>query len=247
MESRADLDSAGGAAVAPEHREALSRLADALRESAGGELLSLIAFGGRVVGDPFYREGPVRSVAVFANVELDALARLAAGGDRLGRRNLSAPLIMTPAYIAASRDAFPLELIEISQTRRVFTGFDAFAELSFERRDVRLQSERELKGELIQLRQGLLASGGRPAPLHEVCLASAERVLRVARGLVWLSGASAPPHARELVAACAAATGRRLDSLARLSGVADDLGLPGFKSYYGEIAELAAHVDVLSA
>ena len=75
---------------------------------------------------------------------------------------------MTPAYLSGSVDSFPLELLEIQQRRAVLWGDDYFADLKLDQADVRLQCERELKRILLGMRQGLLASGGDPAPRRVV-------------------------------------------------------------------------------
>lgn len=233
--------------IPAEYRDAVRGLAAVLRELGGGNLLSLVAFGGWLDGDPFYAGTPARTVAVLERIDLDLLDRLARCGERLGRQRLAAPLIMTVPYIQASRDAFPLELLEIREQHTAVVGEDPFVGLELARRDLRLQCERELKGELIQLRQGLLAAAGRYALLHTLCQASAARVLRVLRGVLVLAGMHPlPRHSRELVERAEQVSGCRLATLARYVAVADDLGLEGFKAYYGELAELAAHVDRLA-
>lgn len=231
--------------IPPALRKPFAAFAEVLLELAGDDLLGLSAFGGAAVADPCFEQAPLRSVAVLRRVDLQMLDRLAARGSRWGRQGVAAPLIMTPEYIEASRDAFPLELLEIQQLERRVCGDEHFADLTFVPADLRLQAERELKSELIQLRQGLLAAAGKHRLLHELCMAAAERSVRVVRGLLHLLGRRAPDAAREVFEVAAEATGLKLVTLARALAAPAPLDFEGFRRCYAEVADLAAHVDAL--
>jgi hypothetical protein len=224
----------------------LTRFARNLRELAGDNLLGLSAFGGCVTGDAFYAQAPARSVAVLDHVDLEMLDRLASEGAHFGQRGVSAPLIMTPDYIRDSCDTFPLELLEIQQLHALVWGQDHFADLTFDHRDLRLQCERELKSELIQLRQGLLSVAGRHKALYDLCLACSERSIRVLRGVLHLTDDQPPPRLiHEIVARAAQATGVCLDALKNMLAGDAHSSLTAFACFYGEVEALARHVDAL--
>ena len=230
----------------PPYRDGFEQLAQALAELAGENLLGLSAFGGWAISDPFFANTSARGVAVLKDIDLRMIDRLASSGAKFGKKNVSAPLLMTPEYIAASCDVFPLELLEIQQSRVVVCGEDHFGELKFERRDVRLQCEREFKGELIQLRQGLLAVAGRHKLLGELCLAVTERTLRVLRGLIYLADpATVAKTAADVIAQAAGQTDITLGSLERITARGSEIGLADFERLYGEIKELASYADRL--
>lgn len=233
------------AAVPAEARAAFQHFAQMLREVSGEKLLSLGAFGGWLVGDPLYRGTPARSVVVLRDFDLRLLARLAEHGVRMGQRGLQAPLIMTPDYIAASCDTFPLELLEIQQLHAVLVGEDHFAGLRFDSVNVRLQCEREVKSGLIHLRQGLLSSAGKYKHLDELCRREAERAVRVLRGVLYLAGAAMPRLSSEIATAAAATAGLQLAALGRVLAGERISDLDGFEGLYGELAALADYVDSL--
>ncbi len=222
-------------------------LAMLLGKLAGENLLGLSAFGGWLVDDPLYRGTPARGVAVLGQFDLGMLDQLATEGVRLGKRGLSAPLMMTPEYIKASCDVFPLELLEIQQLNMLVCGADHFGELTFARSDVRLQCEREIKGELIQLRQGLLSVGGKHDQLGGLCRVGAERAMRILRGVLHLADAGALRSSTELVAKAAEVTNVKLNALAGMVGQSPGGGLEGFTRLYEELTELATYVDGLAA
>jgi hypothetical protein len=227
-------------------REGLTLLADSLAELAGDELLSLSAFGGWLASDPFFEKTPARSVAVLRRVDLRMLDLLAESGAKFGKKNVFAPLIMTPDYIAASCDVFPLEFLEIKQQHALLGGEDHFAKLEFAKGDVRLQCERELKGELVQLRQGLLAAAGKHRVLPELCRACATRVIRMSRGVLLLHGVEpAPATAGEIVSQTGEKAESPLATLGRVVETREEVDFGVFERFYAEIAALAKHVDEL--
>ncbi|MBU0617385.1 MAG: hypothetical protein KKI02_06695 [Planctomycetes bacterium] len=229
------------------HRHGFEQFAQALLELAGDNLLGLSAFGGWLESDPFFEDTPARSVAVLKRVDLRMLDRLASSGAKFGKSNISAPLMMTPEYIKSSCDVFPLELMEIQQLHTPIVGDDRFVELTFGRNVVRLQCEREFKGELIQLRQGLLAAAGRHKLLPELCRACAARIVRMLRGVLFLGGVSpAPKLTHEIVKRAAETTGKSLDTLARIVAAPAEVEFDTFERFYGEIDALTSYVDGLT-
>jgi hypothetical protein len=227
--------------------EPFEQFVQKLRELAGDNLIGLSAFGGWLVNDPFFADTPARSVAVLQSIDLRMLDQFASSGAKFGKRNLSAPLMMTPDYIKASCDVFPLELLEIQQLHTLVLGEDQFADLTFERRDVRLQCEREFKGELVQLRQGLLAAAGKHRMLNELCRACAARIVRMLRGVLHLGGVDrAPKLSTEIVQRAAEVTEKPLSTLARVIGGGGEISFDEFERFYSEVDELTTYVDKLT-
>ncbi|MCH8913807.1 MAG: hypothetical protein IIA33_09600 [Planctomycetes bacterium] len=186
-------------AIIENMREPVREFADLVQQLSGSNAESLTVFGALAGGSFDPKQHTVRSVLVLDNIDLDLLRRLAEEGERLGKSGFAAPLIMTPDYIAASLDTFPLELIEIHQCHVNVFGTDHFKDLKFEDGHVRLQCEREFKSILISLRQGLLAAAGRDDMLEAVEVDIAEKLVRTMRGMLWLKGRKEAKHAAEVV------------------------------------------------
>jgi hypothetical protein len=226
-------------------RTAFRELGQLLTRFARDDLLALSAFGGWLVNDPLHHGTPARSVAVLRHLDLRMLDQLAPEGVRLGKLGLGAPLMMTPEYIQASCDTFPLELLEIQHQHIPLGGEDHFAALRFEHANLRLQCEHELKSELIHLRQGLLSAAGSHKHLGALCRHEAERATRVLRGMLHLAGRELPPLAAELVAQAADATGLKLDGLRSVVADARHVDFAAFQRFYEDLAALADYVDQL--
>lgn len=226
-------------------RQPLRGFAATLRRVEGDNALSLVLFGGVLAPEFDAQFETARSVLVVHKINLDALAQLAEQGVKFGREAIAAPLIMTPTYIKDSLDTFPIELLDITRRHVVVFGEDHFASLAVNETDLRRQCERELKGVLVGLRQGLLAATGKEKWLNAIEVDVARGLLRVLRSVLWLKGQKDWPDTNRLLAAVETITGR---SLSGLRGALDRNGVHGwdeFKSLYGDVEALAALVEKL--
>lgn len=220
------------------YRAGLQELLRRVRALAGEKLLTVCPFGGWLHTDPFARDAPAWTVLIFSEFDIEMLDRLAESGAVLGDMRVHAPLVMTPEYVQESLDSFPLELLEIQQLHTVVYGTSPFTDLHFERSHVRLQCERELKGVLIQLRQGLLAAAGRRGLLGQLCDAQAERCIRILRGMIWLAGGSPAITAQDVVQRAQELTRTPLPSLRIVVASEAAIDWEGFRDFYSEVAAL---------
>lgn len=224
-------------------REPVREFADLVQALAGSSAQSLTLFGPLAAGSFDPERHTVRSVLVLDKIDLEFVRRLAGEGERLGKSRFAAPLIMTPEYVAASLDTFPLELIEIHQCHLTVFGEDQFRELVFDDRHVRLQCERELKSILISLRQGLLAAAGRDDLLVAVEVDTAEKLVRTLRGMLWLRGRKQAQRAADVVHEVAELTARRLDGVGAALDPSAEHGWEAFQRLYADVDALGNIVD----
>lgn len=224
-------------------REAIRKYAETVHELAGDNGLALTLFGA-IAADTFDPTlHTARSVLVLKTADLEMLRTLAKEGPRLGKARISAPLIMTPDYITASLDSFPLEFLEIQQHYLCVFGSDFFGELSFQNSHIRLQCERELKSILIGMRQGLLASTGKEKVVGQIEADVAERLVRTLRGLLWLHGQKEAKPAAQTVGDIEEGIRR---SLPGVRGALNERGQhtwDEFKTLYEDIDSLRSFVD----
>ncbi len=189
------------AAVGAEYRERVEVYARTLQDIFGATARALTLFGHVVTPAFDPARHLVQSVVVTEGVDLGLLRRLAERGPELACERITAPLVMTPEYIRASLDTFPLELLAIQQCHVTVFGEDYFAALTFEASHMRLQCERELKTLTLAMRQGLLASAGDEQFLTSVELDLAGGLVRTLRGLLWLKGDCEQRAERAMLAA----------------------------------------------
>ena len=224
-------------------RQSIQRYTERVRSLGGGNALALTLYGSIAAGTFDASLHTARSVLVLQNMDLEMLRRLAKEGPGLGKARIAAPLIMTPDYIQASVDTFPLELLEIQQRHLCVFGTDYFEPLTFHDDHIRHQCERELKSILIGMRQALLASAGRERLLGEIEADIAERLVRTLRGLLWLHGQKDPKPAAQAVNEIETSINRQLPGV---RGAIDERGKHGweeFKTLYEDVDALRAVID----
>ena len=225
-------------------REPIRAYATLVRELAGPRAKGLTLFGAIAAGSFDPSRHTVRNVLVLDTVELAMLRRLSEHGTRLGKARISAPLVMTPEYVKASLDTFPLELIEIHQMHLTILGEDFFTDLSFDAGHVRLQCERELKTILIGLRQGLLAAAGRGKLISALEMDVGDGLTRTLRGLLWLKGERQARPAGEVVANIEKMIEHKLPGLRRALDLSAEHGWDDFQALYRDV-ELLGEIDLV--
>lgn len=220
-------------------REPIREYCGLLKELAADNAKTLTLFGAIAAGAFDATRHTVRNVLLLESVDLGLLRSLAQHGAKLGKNRISAPVIMTNAYIKSSLDTFALELIEIRQMHVTVFGDDPFEELAFEDAHVRLQCEREFKAILIGLRQGLLAAAGRDKILEALEVDVGEGLVRTLRGLLWLKGQKDGKAAGDVIAEVEKMTERKLPGVRAALDATGAHGWDQFQSLYGDVESLA--------
>ena len=148
------------------HAPAFESLTRDLRRIFDRHLASLIAYG----------EGDVDGVHTLALVDqltftdLAKCVPLTSGWRRMG---LATPLILTDHEFRRSLDVFPLEYGDIIAHHVIVAGSDPFAALTVAEADLRRGCERQVKSQLIHLREGFLETASDPVQITALIAASA--------------------------------------------------------------------------
>ncbi len=221
----------------------IQRYAERIQELGGTNALTLMLFGSIAAGSFDPRHHTARSVLVLQTVDLEMLRQFAKDGAKLGKARIAAPLIMTPDYIDASVDVFPLEFIEIQQRHLCVFGPDHFEGLSFDPTHVRLQCERELKTLLISMRQALLSAAGHEKLFKTIEADVADRLMRTLRGLLWLHEKKEGLSAQQTIEEVERKTNHALPGLRDAIQETGQHGWTEFQSLYNEIDALRKLVD----
>lgn len=225
--------------IAEPVRAAVGRFVEIIRQLAGSKTRGLIIYGPAVTADFDAARHAVSSVLVLDAMDLNLLRRFATEGARLGKERISAPLVMTPTYIAESCDTFPVELLEIQQRHVTVLGDDFFDDLTFEPQHVRLQCEREFKRILIRLRQGILAAAGREKMLADLETDIGVHLLRTLRGFLWLKDQKEYQAPSSVVDAIEKLADRKLVSVRQAVEATFDHNWSAYESLYRDVEVLA--------
>jgi hypothetical protein len=173
--------------VLPGHvRETVKDFTERLLAALGDNLKSITIVGSSLTKDFVPGQSDINSVLVLDKQNLASLNAIASLAKPMSKKRISAPLLMTPSYIERSRDAFGVEFLDLQLKHQTILGEDPFAPLTFDKKDVRLQCERELKATLIRLRQGYIASAANRKIVRDILISTAKAMAPLLRAMLWL-------------------------------------------------------------
>ena len=176
----------------------LDRMVQRLAAAAGTELESVVLYGPAARGDA--HPGKLYHLIVVMAELSPALMALLSGPIRWWLdRGQPMPRLFSPAFIAASADVFPMELLDIAQHREVLHGRDPFASLAIDTAHLRLQCERELREKMMRLCEGYAETLDRRRELEQLLVLSYVDFADVFRGCLYLRGETPPARSAEVV------------------------------------------------
>lgn len=118
-------------------------------------------------------------------------------------KRLPYPLIIDRSFLMSSRDSYPLELLNFShQYTNLYSREDLLKVLSFDKQDMRLQMERELKSKLLLTRMAILEGRKSEGELNRIIRRSILAICPVLKGFLYLSGAGIPSSFDNLLTNC---------------------------------------------
>src|SRR5512147_1077956 len=179
---------------------------DILKEHASN-IHSFHVVGSAVIPDYNEKLSDINSVVVLRSMDLRFVTFLAPLGKKYGGKRIAAPLVMTPEYIVSSLDAFPVEFLDFKLIHKTVYGDDILRCLELDRKNLRLQCEREVKTKLIQARQGYISSLGRKDLLGESLVRSITGSMALFRAIIVLLDREPPVSRSEVITALGTATG----------------------------------------
>ena len=233
-------------------RDSVRVFAEKLIAELGANLKSITVVGSSLTGDFRAGKSDVNTVLVLGEQPLEALGAIAALAKPMHKMRISAPLLMTRSYIERSRDVFGVELLDFQQTHKTVLGDDPFAGLNFEKKDIRLQCERELKATLIRLRQGFISAAGNRGLVRDILVSTAKGMAPLLRGMLWLKDTERPASIETTFAKATEAFSVNTDGLLTAAKWRHEKTRPGevdiqgvFEAIYAAVDRLAVIVDEL--
>jgi len=238
--------------VREEIREALKVFGEEMIAGLGDNLRSITVVGSSLTEDFRSGRSDINTVLVLGKQTLGALKTIAGISKSMRKKKLSAPLLMTEAYIERSRDVFGIEFLDFQLMHETIFGEDPFATLSFAKEHVRLQCERELKATLIRLRQGYVAAAANKRLVRDILISAAKGLGPLLRGMLWLKDVERPNTSQKTLSKSASDFSVNMDSLRvvgrwrhekiRLSEAEIE---DAFEAVYATVEQLAVVVDKL--
>jgi hypothetical protein len=233
-------------------REPLRVFAEKLIAGLGDNLLSITVVGSSLTEDFKPGQSDINTVVVLDKYSPGCLDSIAGMAKPMSKKKISVPLLMTPAYIERSLDVFGIEFLDFQLTNQTILGSDPFAQLRFDKKNVRLQCERELKAMLIRLRQGYIAAAAKKKMVRDIIIATAKAMAPLLRAMLWLKGIDRPAEAEPAFKKAAREFSISMDSLITAANwrhekvrLQEAEVKNAFESVYAAVEQLATAVDKL--
>jgi hypothetical protein len=181
--------------------EIFEEITEAYQKIFGAHLISIILFGSGAGEDYIPGKSDINFLITLTDQGIDRLDRALETVARWRKRNVAIPLFMTRTYLGGSQDAFPVELLNMKRHYVVVSGEDVLAKLAFDRRYIRLQLERELRGKLLHLRSGYLATEGNARKIRALITLSLTAFTSLFSAMLYLKNIEIPHGKREIITA----------------------------------------------
>jgi predicted nucleotidyltransferase len=203
------------------HQSISAQLVPLLKElDAGfGSSYSAVVYGSAAREDFVPGHSDINLMLVLPSLDPAVLRKLGPAFTRWRKTGHLPPLLLTPAELRRSADAFPLEIHDLKAAYVIVRGSDPLSDITVRRADLRVALERDARGKLLRLRQGYAETGGKRDRITGLARLTVGGVLLLCRSALFLAGrrGSADP----------------VVMIAELSGIA------GFDP--AALADLAAH------
>ena len=237
----------------PAHiRDSVQDFTERVSAALGNNLQSLTVVGSSLTADFKPGQSDINTVLVLGRQNLDALNAIASLARPMSKKKISPPLLMTPSYIERSSDVFGVEFLDFQLTHRTVLGEDPFASLTFEKKDVRLQCERELKATLIRLRQGYIAAAANRRLVRDILISTAKALAPLLRAMLWLKDIERAGETGPTFSKASGVFSLRADPLMTADQwryqkvhLSEAEMEAAFESVYSTVDELAGRVDTL--
>jgi hypothetical protein len=233
-------------------RDSVNYFADKLISALGKNLQSITVVGSSLTEDYKPGQSDINTVLVLGGQAINYLKPIASMAKSMSRKRISAPLLMTPSYIERSLDVFGVEFLDFQLNHQTILGDDPFAGLTFQKKDVRLQCEREFKATLIRLRQGYIAAAANKKLVRDILISTSKGLAPLLRAMLWLKDSERPTGAEQTFKKAADKFSMKFDSLITVekwghqkTHLAESQINNAFDSIYSIVDKLAEIVDNL--
>jgi predicted nucleotidyltransferase len=177
----------------------LDELVQKLRAAAGDNLKSAVLYGSAVRGEFHPKHSDLNVLCVLERLDASGLAKLGPAATWWMRRGHPAPLLFTREALHRAADVFAIELLDIKAGHRVLFGEDVFTTMEVPMGLHRLQVERELRINLIRLRQHFLAARSSPKAVMKLMTESVSSFVALFRHALLALGEQPPDGKRDIV------------------------------------------------
>jgi len=174
---------------------------DDLRTSHGTNLAAVILYGSAAAGDFVRQQSDYNLLVALHRITPKDLRAAQAPMREWSKLGHPVPVYFTVAELADAADVFPIEFHQMERARKILYGADVLANLEISDRNLRHQTEFELRSKLIQLRRRYIPASASVEGLTKLLAESLSSFVALFRAVLLIHGFEPPTAKREIVAA----------------------------------------------
>ena len=141
-------------------QDKLELFVEKMKTAAGENLKSLLLYGSAAGGEFAAGHSDLNLLCVLESTSAPHLRNLHAPLEWWARQGQRPPLIFAAAEVSRTLDVFAMEWLDMKRSRRVLAGVDPLAALEVPLDLHRVEVERELRTQLLRLRQAFALQRG---------------------------------------------------------------------------------------
>ena len=168
----------------------LTKVKDIFRDN----LKSVTVYGSAITERFTDRFSDVNVLIILDHADPVAVTGLGKGATKIMTKNRITPLLLTEAEYLGSADVFPMEYLDIVDTRKVIFGDDLTKKLEITKLNLRHQIEEEIRGSINSIRRALVATKGSSRLMKRILKSWFGSQSALLRGLLRLDGVNEIPE-----------------------------------------------------
>jgi len=155
-----------------------------------GDVHAIILYGSLARGDYLEGRSNINILMVCEHLTLDLMKRFSTLNRQWSKERIVTPLMFAWKELGPFFENFPLEFFEIRDQHILLAGKDPFPELHIPGQNLRQECEREIRGNLLRVRQQFVESKGNAEGIHALLPISLTTLIPCLRGLYRMLGES---------------------------------------------------------
>lgn len=185
--------------LSPQAGKTIKPFIEGLLDIYGDQIRSIFAYGSATGSDYVPGVSDINLAVIMDKVLIDGLKPALDLVKKGMKKKIVAPLFLTPDYIERSMDTFPMEFLEMKDSRQVLFGEDLLENIRAEKEDIRRECEYQLKGKLLTIRQAYLEQAMNRKGMETLIKRSVKALMPVFRGVLRIKDHEDIPMSKEAV------------------------------------------------
>ncbi len=181
-------------------KEQFDSLVEDLRETHGGNLVSVILYGSAAAGDFVTKHSDYNLLIALNEITPKDLRKSHACMREWQKMGHPVPVYFTVSELKEAADVFPIEFHFMERARKVLFGTDVLANIEISDEFLRHQTEYELRSKLIRLRRAYIPASESVKDLVNLMAESLSSFAAIFRAVLLLHGKTPPVTKHEIVA-----------------------------------------------